>query len=168
MYGKSYDGITGLMAAGGTDSRPGRCRRRAGTGVRLVPLPVRQRRPAHDPHRYAALPGLHLGEPAELRQPRQFQDYATRSAANLINPACVPATLTAQQSPLPNDPYWRGRGVMEPLKRSRVPIFLTQGFIDQNTAADGLTELLRATKGPVTGWLGCGTTSVAMTPTAPR
>ena len=153
MYGKSYDGITGLMAAG--ERIPG-----------LAAVVAQE--PVYDWYRYLYGNGVprttRIGTPLSLVytsvnppsyvNPRQFQDYATRSAANLINPACVPATLTAQQSPLPNDPYWRGRGIMEPLKRSRVPIFLTQGFIDQNTAADGLTELLRATKGPVTGWLG--------------
>ena len=47
MYGKSYDGVTGLI---GVDKQPGRPggRRLAGAGLRRLPLPLRRRHAARE------------------------------------------------------------------------------------------------------------------------
>lgn len=154
LYGKSYDGVTGLMAAG--ERIPG-----------LAAVVAQE--PVYDWYRYLYSNGVprttRLGTPLSLvytsispRPPnagdRQWRDYMQRSAVNLINPMCIPAAFAAQQNPMSNDRYWRGRSILAPLKNTPVPIFLSQGFIDQNTAADGLTQLLQNAGGRVTGWLG--------------
>ncbi|GED96212.1 CocE/NonD family hydrolase [Gordonia crocea] len=156
LYGKSYDGVTGLMAAG--ERIPG-----------LAAVVAQE--PVYDWYRYLYGNGVprttRVGTPLSLVytsmnpppsnvdvSSRQFQDYLTRSAANVINPGCVPAALVATQSAGVNDPYWVSRRVLGRLRGSTVPLFLSQGFIDQNTPADGLVDLLRNVSGPVTGWLG--------------
>ncbi len=154
MYGKSYDGVSGLVAAG---------QRIPGLAAVVAQEPV------YDWYRYLYGNGVprttRIGTPLSLvytsgnpppanLSNRQFRGYIERSAANLISPACLPTALGGQQSARPDDPYWPGRAILRPLRGSTVPVFLSQGFIDQNTAADGLTELLHDLNGPVTGWLG--------------
>ncbi|MFT4200599.1 CocE/NonD family hydrolase [Gordonia sp. (in: high G+C Gram-positive bacteria)] len=154
MYGKSYDAVTGLMAAGGHIP---------GLSAVVASEPV------YDWYRYLygnAVPRTtRVGTPLSLVytsmnppppnvDSRQWREHTQRSAANLFNPTCLPSQIAQPQNPLKSDPYWQSRRILEPLRGSKVPVFLTQGFIDQNTAADGLVEALQNLDGPVTGWLG--------------
>ncbi|MFT3901493.1 MAG: CocE/NonD family hydrolase [Gordonia sp. (in: high G+C Gram-positive bacteria)] len=154
MYGKSYDAVTGLMAAGG---------RIPGLSAVVAAEPV------YDWYRYLYGNGVprttRVGTPLSLVytstnpppqnvDSRQWREHTQRSAANLMNAACLPSAIVRAQNPEPNDPYWKSRPILPKLRGSRVPIFLSQGFIDQNTAADGLVEALQKLGGPVTGWLG--------------
>ncbi|GAB09258.1 putative hydrolase [Gordonia araii NBRC 100433] len=154
MYGKSYDGVTGLIAA----------------GMRIPGLAgVVAQEPVYDWYRYLYGNGVprttrsrtplsliytSVNPPPTNFNDLQFREYAARSAANIVNPTCNLAALAAQQNASPDDRYWKHRRILEPLSGSTVPIFLSQGFIDQNTAADGLAEALRYHSGPVNGWLG--------------
>ncbi|WP_290706762.1 MULTISPECIES: CocE/NonD family hydrolase [Gordonia] len=155
MYGKSYDGVSGLVAAG--ERIPG-----------LAAVVAQE--PVYDWYRYLYGNGIprttRVGTPLSLAytsmnplpanvavDSREFQNFVSRSAANVISPACISAAF-ATQSALPSDGYWQSRRMIDRLRGSTVPLFLSQGFIDQNTSADGLTEALHNMSGPVTGWLG--------------
>jgi predicted acyl esterase len=152
-YGKSYDGMTGLMGAA---SRP-------------EPLKaVVAQEPVYDNYRYlygdgirrlnsvltpalydsiAATPGP-LADADPAYQAANLQD-------NLARPGCLAANWLDQAG---NDdhfsPYWRTRNIIENVKGSNVPLFVTQGMTENNTAPDGLAEFLVNHTGPERGWLG--------------
>src|SRR3954452_8117528 len=154
-YGKSYDAVTGLIAA---DKHP--------EGLKAV---VAQE-PVYDEYRYlygdgirrlnfAATPAVYA---TQSWTPGTFNDDPTYNVngANDValsngKPVCKPQTIAEQAG---NDdhysPYWRSRDFISQAKGSMVPLFLTQGLTENNTAPDGLAEYLINHQGPERGWLG--------------
>ena len=151
MYGKSYDGVTGLI---GVNQRP--------QGLAAV---VSQE-PVYDLYRYLYGDGI-----------RRLNSVATPTLYNLIDltpgtaqdapdynlapldgtqrPGCPVLNLTDQAA---NDDhysaYWRKRNLIPGAAGSDVPLFLTQGLTENNTVADGTAQYLQNHTGPERAWLG--------------
>jgi uncharacterized protein len=151
MYGKSYDGLTGLI---GVDKRP--------PGLDAV---VSQE-PVYDDYRYlygdgmrrlnsVATPALYDGiaaTPGPLADPRDTPNYNVNS---LNDPVCLAQNLAAQAADDNHDSdFWRHRNLIPGATGSEVPLFLTQGLTENNTVADGLQEYLDNHTGYERAWLG--------------
>jgi uncharacterized protein len=151
MYGKSYDGATGLI---GVDKRP--------TGLKAV---VSQE-PVYDLYRY--LYGDGMRRTNSILTPALYDvidqtpgpladspDYNLAGANDTMRPGCKVANWADQA--LNDDhfsPYWRARNLIPGASGSDVPLFLTQGLTENNTVADGMAQYLRNHTGYERAWLG--------------
>ncbi len=150
MYGKSYDGVTGLI---GVNKRP--------NGLEAV---VSQE-PVYDLYRYlygdgmrrinsAATPALYnliAITPGPLLDPTGYNIAAAESA----NPGCHVLNQLAQTGDDDHSSaYWKQRTMIDGAKGSDVPLFLTQGLTENNTVADGMAQYLENHTGYEQGWLG--------------
>src|SRR4051794_2267466 len=154
-YGKSYDALTGLIAA---DKHP--------DGLKAVV----SGEPVYDDYRYlygdgirrlnsAATPAVYTTQaltPGTVNDDPMYEiDGANDVDASTTHPACKPQTVAEQAG---NDDhysdYWRKRDFIWQARGSMVPVFITQGFTENNTAPDGVAEFLQAHPGPERGWLG--------------
>src|SRR5215208_5280180 len=135
MYGKSYDGLTGLI---GVDQRP--------PGLDAV---VAQE-PVYDDYRYlygdgmrrsnsGLTPALYDGIAAT---PGPLTDDPNYNVNSLNDPVCLGQNFAAQAA---NDDhgseFWKLRNLIPGAAGSKVPLFLTQGLTENNTVA---AELGRA------------------------
>jgi uncharacterized protein len=148
MYGKSYDGLTGLI---GVNKRP--------TGLGAV---VSQE-PVYDDYRYlygdgmrrlnsVATPALYDGIAAT---PGPITDDPNYNQSSLNNPVCLAQNWAAQANDDNHDSaFWKLRNLIPGAAGSTVPLFLTQGLTENNTVADGLQEYLTNHTGYERGWLG--------------
>ena len=154
IYGKSYDGVTGLI---GTALRP------EGLSAVLSMEPV------YDDYRYlygdgmrranwALTPALYDGiaaSPGPVADTPNDPTYTINSVNDTQRPGCPVGNLADQAA---NDdhysPFWRKRNFITQVAGSNVPLFLTQGMTENNTAPDGLAEFLRNHTGPKRAWLG--------------
>ena len=151
MYGKSYDGVTGLL---GVNQQP------QGLGAVVAQEPV------YDLYRYLYGDGIRrfnsvltpaLYDLIDLT-PGTAQDspeYNLDGANDTQRPGCPVLNLTDQAA---NDDhysdYWRKRNLIPGAKGSGVPLFLTQGLTENNTVADGMAQYLDNHTGPERAWLG--------------
>src|SRR4051794_33994765 len=154
-YGKSYDAVTGLIAA---DKHP--------AGLKAVVAGE----PVYDVYRYlygdgirrlnsAATPGVYTTQaltPGTVNDDPMYNlDGANDIDPSTTHPVCKPQTVAELAS---NDdhysPYWRSRDFISQAKGSMVPVFITQGLTENNTAPDGVAEFLQNHPGPERGWLG--------------
>jgi len=151
MYGKSYDGVTGLL---GVNQQP------QGLGAVVAQEPV------YDLYRYLYGDGIRrfnsVLTPALYdlidMTPGTAQDspeYNLDGANDTQRPGCPVLNLTDQAA---NDDhysdYWRKRNLIPGAKGSGVPLFLTQGLTENNTVADGMAQYLDNHTGPERAWLG--------------
>jgi uncharacterized protein len=151
MYGKSYDGLTGLI---GVDKRP--------PGLDAV---VAQE-PVYDDYRYLygdgmrrlnslATPALYDGIAATPGPLADSGDTPTYNVQSLNNPACLAQNFAAQAGDdNHNSAFWKQRNLIPGAAGSNVPLFLTQGLTENNTVADGLQEYLANHTGYERAWLG--------------
>jgi uncharacterized protein len=151
MYGKSYDGVTGLI---GVNKRP--------AGLRAV---VSQE-PVYDLYRYLYGDGIRrfnsvltpaLYAAIDLTPGPVLDDPAYNAGGlnDTQRPGCPVLNLTDQAA---NDDhysdYWRQRNLIPGAKGSTVPLFLTQGLTENNTVADGTAQYLVNHGGYERAWLG--------------
>ena len=115
MYGKSYDGVTGLIGANRQPARP-RGGRLAGAGLRPLPLPVRRRHPPPQlgAHARAVRPDRPDARPGARRPELQHRRAERHAAARL--PGAEPGRPGRQRRPLlgllaPAQPDPRGQGL---------------------------------------------------------
>jgi predicted acyl esterase len=151
MYGKSYDGVTGLI---GVNKRP--------AGLKAV---VSQE-PVYDLYRY--LYGDGIRRENSILTPALYDlidqtpgpladspDYNLAGADDTMRPGCKLLNWADQAG---NDdhfsPYWRARNLIPGATGSDVPLFLTQGLTENNTVADGMAQYLRNHTGYERAWLG--------------
>ena len=147
MYGKSYDGVTGLV---GVDKQP--------AGLKAV---VAQE-PVYDLYRYLYGDGIRrlnsLATPALYDAiagtPGPLGDDPNYTAASLNDPACLALNHAAQQDDDHTSEFWKARDLIPGAKNSNVPLFLTQGLTENNTAPDGTAEYLQNHTGYERAWLG--------------
>jgi putative CocE/NonD family hydrolase len=147
-YGKSYDAMTGLIAAA---LHP------AGLGAVVAQEPV------YDDYRYlygdgirrenaAATPALY---DAIAATPGPLADDPTYNTGGATTPVCLGQNFIDQAS---NDDhttaFWTQRNLITKVQGSEVPLFLTQGLTENNTAPDGTAQFLDAHKGYEHAWLG--------------
>ena len=147
-YGKSYDAETGLIA---NALHP------AGLAATVTQEPV------YDDYRYLygdgmrrenaiATPGLY---DAIAATPGPLADDPSYNQNSLTTPDCLASNYAAQASNDDhNSDYWKARNLIAKVKGSTVPLFLTQGTTENNTAPDGTAEFLASHNGFQRGWLG--------------
>ncbi|HKG65828.1 MAG TPA: CocE/NonD family hydrolase [Solirubrobacteraceae bacterium] len=151
MYGKSYDGVTGLL---GVNQQP--------QGLEAV---VSQE-PVYDLYRYlygdgirrsnsVATPALYDLIDLTPGTAQDSPDYNLDGLDSTQRPGCPVLNLTDQAA---NDDhysdYWRKRNLIPGATGSGVPLFLTQGLTENNTVADGSAQYLQNHTGPERAWLG--------------
>ena len=151
MYGKSYDGVTGLL---GVNQQP--------SGLEAV---VSQE-PVYDLYRYLYGDGIRrlnsvltpaLYDLIDLTPgtAQDSPDYNLGGLDDTQRPGCPALNLADQAG---NDDhysdYWRKRNLIPGAKGSDVPLFLTQGLTENNTVADGTAQYLDNHAGPERAWLG--------------
>jgi putative CocE/NonD family hydrolase len=152
MYGKSYDAMTGLM---GEAMQP---KGLAG---------IVSQEPVYDTYQYLYTNGVRFSNSvltpalydAIAATPGQVNDdpgYNVNSENSLSKPAC-PASYWASQAADNNhqSAYWRQRNLAAESAGHRIPYFLTQGFLENNTKPEPLAwELFNSLKGPKKAWFG--------------
>jgi uncharacterized protein len=151
MYGKSYDGVTGLI---GANHHP--------AGLKAV---VSQE-PVYDLYRYLYGDGIRrmnsvltpaLYDLIDLTPGPALDDpnYNVGGLNDTQRPGCPVLNLADQGG---NDDhysdYWRQRNLIPGAKGSTVPLFLTQGLTENNTVADGTAQYLANHGGYERAWLG--------------
>lgn len=153
MYGKSYDAVTGMFGAA---LRP--------NGLAAV---VAQE-PVYDMYRYLYANGVRY--PNSLLTPALYDgiaaspgtvggdsaQYQQNSMNDTARPGC-PAQNWADQAGNsdPNTDYWKQRDLIELSKGTKIPVFITQGFLENNTKPDGTWEYFNGSlAGPKRAWLG--------------
>jgi hypothetical protein len=150
MYGKSYDGVTGLL---GIAQQP--------QGLAAV---VSQE-PVYDLYRYLymnrvrfenalATPALYdaiAGTPGTSGDDLAYQQNALDDTAR---PGCPALNWLDQQQSEHDASYWRARDLIAKTRGKTTPLFLTQGFIEDNTKPDGAWDLYNGLAGPKRAWFG--------------
>jgi uncharacterized protein len=148
MYGKSYDGLTGLIGVG---------KRPAGLGA------VVSQEPVYDDYRYLygdgmrrenslATPALYDGIAATPGPLADSPDYTTSS---INDPVCLAQNFAAQAGDDDHESdFWKARNLIPAAAGSDVPLLLTQGLTENNTVADGLQQFLTNHTGYERAWLG--------------
>ncbi len=151
MYGKSYDGVTGLI---GVNRQP--------QGLAAV---VSQE-PVYDLYRYlygdgmrrlnsVLTPALYGAIDATPGPLADDPTYTIDGANDTQRPGCKAANLADQAGNEDHfSPYWRQRNLIPGAKGSQVPLFLTQGLTENNTVSDGTAQYLQNHTGYERAWLG--------------
>lgn len=149
LYGKSYDGWTGLMALA---QRP--------QGLAAV---ISQE-PVVDGYRYLYMNRVpfsnRLGTPALFQvidfQPGHPQDDPQYHVSSLPkDPACYLTNVNDQQNPDPESEFWKPRNLVDAVKGSTTPTFLMAGFLEDNTKPDHVWALFNNLSGTENrGWFG--------------
>jgi pimeloyl-ACP methyl ester carboxylesterase len=151
MYGKSYDGVTGLV---GLVNHP--------TGLAAV---VSQE-PVYDLYRYLYMnrvrfvnslltPALYdgiAGTPGSATG--DTLAYNVNSLNDTAKPGCPAVNHSDQQDPNHNSDYWKARDLIAKAKGKTTPLFMTQGFLENNTKPDGAWDFFNNVAGPKRAWFG--------------
>ena len=148
LFGKSYDGWTGLM---GIAQKP--------KGLAAVI----SMEPVYSGYRYLYSEGVRFLN--SVATPALFQVYDGSSSSVYDTPqyqasgapeAYCYAPNYAQQAGLddPNADFWKARDLLPTAKGATVPLFLTQGFLEDNTKPDGAFDYFRSYTGPKHAWFG--------------
>jgi putative CocE/NonD family hydrolase len=150
MYGKSYDAVTGLV----------------GNNLRLGPLKaVVAQEPVWNMYNYLFSNGV--PRPNVTGTPNAYNSIATmaplsddsaRYQANATyeesHPECLADNLANNNNPDLDSPYWRARNLAARARGTSTPLFVTQGFIENNTKPEDMEEYLDNHHGVERGWLG--------------
>ncbi|GGK88817.1 hypothetical protein GCM10012284_23610 [Mangrovihabitans endophyticus] len=150
MYGKSYDAVTGLV----------------GNNLRLRALKaVVAQEPVWNMYNYLFSNGV--PRPNVTGTPNAYNGIATmdplsddtdhyqaNAAYEESHPECLADNLTNNNNPDLDSPYWRARNLAARAKGTNTPLFVTQGFIENNTKPEDIEEYLDNHRGIERGWLG--------------
>ncbi|MEV4619174.1 CocE/NonD family hydrolase [Asanoa sp. NPDC049573] len=150
MYGKSYDAVTGLV----------------GNNLRLGALKaVVAQEPVWNMYNYLFSNGV--PRPNVTGTPNAYNSIATippladdsdRYKANAAyeqsHPECLADNLTNNNNPDLDSRYWRDRNLAADAKGTNTPLFITQGFIENNTKPEDTEEYLDNHHGVERGWMG--------------
>jgi predicted acyl esterase len=149
-YGKSYDGLTGLMAE---------VLNPAGLAA------VVSQEPVYDLYRYLYADGVRyensLATPALYDAidltPGSVQDspdYLTNGSNSTARPGCEVGNWADQQDSDHASDYWKARDFIRRAHDGHTPLFMTQGFIENNTKPDGAWDFFNAVDAPKRAWFG--------------
>ncbi|GAA1868985.1 CocE/NonD family hydrolase [Asanoa iriomotensis] len=150
MYGKSYDANTGLAA----------------NVLKLKPLKaIVAQEPTWNRYNYLFSNGVPRSNATS--SPRSYYSIATmpqlagdsdRYKANAdyekSHPECQINNSTDTQDPDPKSAFWRARDFASRAAGSHTPLFVTSGFIEDNTKPEDMQKYLANHHGPERGWLG--------------
>jgi predicted acyl esterase len=150
MWGKSYDGWTGVM---GLDSKP------KGLAAAVIMAPI------IDGYRTLYQNGVHYdvgwyGTPALYQSidaipPTPFDSpQYFLGAATGFNPACYALNIALQNTTVEHDtPFWRERDLPR-ARGAEVPVLWSHGFMDANTKPDNFLPVWSTLRGPARAWFG--------------
>jgi putative CocE/NonD family hydrolase len=150
MYGKSYDAVTGLV----------------GNNLRLPALKaVVAQEPVWNMYNYLFSNGVPrpnvTGTPNaynSIATMPQLPDDSARYRANAgyetSHPECLADNLTNNNNPELGSNYWRARDLAAKAAGTNTPLFVTQGFIENNTKPEDMEQYLDNHRGVERGWLG--------------
>jgi uncharacterized protein len=151
MYGKSYDGVTGLI---GTALKP------KGLAAVVAGEPV------YDLYNYLytngvrflnslATPALYDAIALTPGSPKDSPLYLAYGSLDETTPGC-PVVNWASQAGNPDheSAYWKQRNLIAKSKGSNIPLLMTQGFIEDNTKPDGAFDYFNGLTGFKRAWFG--------------
>ncbi|BEL07893.1 CocE/NonD family hydrolase [Actinoplanes sichuanensis] len=150
MYGKSYDAVTGLV----------------GNNLRLPALKaVVAQEPVWDMYNYlfsngvprpnvTGTPNAYNGIATMAPLPDDTGRYRANAQYEQAHPECLADNLANNDNPDPGSPYWRARDLAAQARGTNTPLFVTQGFIENNTKPEDMQEFLDNHHGVERGWLG--------------
>ncbi|MEU8263217.1 CocE/NonD family hydrolase [Micromonospora sp. NPDC048999] len=150
MYGKSYDANTGLAA----------------NTLKLKPLKaIVSQEPTWNRYNYLWSNGVPRSNLTST--PRSYYSIATmaplagdsdrykaNAAYEKTHPECEAYNSTNTQNPDPKSDFWRDRDFASRAAGSQTPLFVTSGFIEDNTKPEQLQKYLANHQGPQRGWIG--------------
>jgi len=150
MYGKSYDAVTGLI---GETLHP--------KGLSAV---VAQE-PVYDMYRYLymnrvrfenslATPALYDAIAATPGTSGDTLAYQENALNDTSRPGCPALNWLDQQDSNHSSPYWQQRDLIAKARGATTPLFMTQGFIENNTKPDGAWDFFNEIAGPKRAWFG--------------
>ncbi|MBU2663998.1 CocE/NonD family hydrolase [Actinoplanes bogorensis] len=150
MFGKSYDAITGLIGAG-LNQDP----------LKAVVAQEPIWNPVNSPHTNG-IPRVHMLSVSQVYNsiaslPGMTNDdkkYQANAAYEATNPHCLDENLAGYLIDDPESAHWRARDLPALAKGSDTPLFVTQGFIEDNTKPEDMDEFLAGHRGPTRAWLG--------------
>ncbi|BCY07213.1 CocE/NonD family hydrolase [Actinoplanes sp. L3-i22] len=150
MYGKSYDAVTGLV----------------GNNLELPALKaVVAQEPVWNMYNYlfsnevprpnvTGTPNAYNGIATMAPLADDTDQYKTNAAYEVSHPECLADNLTNNNNPDLDSPYWRARNLAARAKGTSTPLFITQGFIENNTKPEDVEEYLGNHHGVERGWMG--------------
>jgi putative CocE/NonD family hydrolase len=150
MYGKSYDAVTGLV---GNDLRDPHLKA------------VVAQEPVWNMYDYLFSNGVPrpnvTGTPAAYNyiatMPPMADDtahYQANAEYEDSHPQCLSDNMTNNNDPDPDSAYWSARNLAAHAVGTDTPLFITQGFIENNTKPEDTELYLRNHHGPERGWMG--------------
>lgn len=131
LYGKSYDGWTGLM---------GIANRAEGLEAVIAQEPV------YDGYRYLYNNGVRMTN--SVLTPTSFMTDPT------VRPDCAVFNVADVQDDDGESAFWQARELINKSRGATTPLFLTQGFLENNTKQDGAFDYFNGLAGPRRAWLG--------------
>ncbi|MFI6862888.1 CocE/NonD family hydrolase [Streptomyces sp. NPDC050421] len=150
MYGKSYDASTGLI---GND-----------LDQRALKAVVAQE-PVWDMYQYIysnGVPRPNVTGTANAYNSIAMMGaladddsrYQANAAYEQAHPECLTQNTAGYRTTDQQSRYWTSRDLARKAKGTDTPLFVTQGFIENNTKPEEMEEYLDNHKGPERGWLG--------------
>ena len=140
MMGKSYDAWTGLM---GMAQKP----KGLAAVIAMEPVYAGYRYLYNNGVRFlnsVATPALFQVYDAQPGTPQDGPEYNVNGAPQAW---CYGVNLGMQQQDDPESAFWAERDLLEAAKGSKVPLFLTQGFLETNTKPDGAFDYFNLMRG---------------------
>ncbi|MEU8660821.1 CocE/NonD family hydrolase, partial [Actinoplanes philippinensis] len=150
MYGKSYDATTGLV----------------GNNLRLPALKaVVAQEPVWNMYNYlfsngvprpnvTGTPNAYNGIATMTPLPDDTARYRANAAYEQSHPECLADNLTNNNNPDRYSSYWRARNLAAQARGTNTPLFVTQGFIENNTKPEDMQQFLDNHHGVERGWVG--------------
>jgi predicted acyl esterase len=148
VFGKSYDGWTGLMAIA---NRP----------EHLAAVVAME--PVYDGYRYlytngvrftnsVATPAIFVADDAMPGGTKDSPEYLLNGTSP--NAACYALDVLGQQSDDGESDFWQARELIRKSRGAATPLLLTQGFLESNTMPDGAFAFFSGMTGPKQAWFG--------------
>jgi putative CocE/NonD family hydrolase len=150
LYGKSYDAVTGLVGNN--------------LGQDALKAVVAQE-PVWDMYQYIysnGVPRPNVTGTAEAYNdistfapmPDDDAHYQANARWEDSNPECLPQNMADFRTADQQHPYWTSRDLAKQARGTDTPLFITQGFIENNTKPEEMQEYLDNHHGPERGWVG--------------
>jgi len=150
MYGKSYDAVTGLV----------------GNNLRLPALKaVVAQEPVWNMYNYlfsngvprpnvTGTPNAYNGIATMQPLPDDTARYQANAGYETSHPECLADNLTNNNNPELDSSYWRARNLAAKAAGTNTPLFITQGFIENNTKPEDVEQYFDNHRGVERGWMG--------------
>jgi hypothetical protein len=118
--------------------------------------------PVYDLYRYLYSDGVRYENSAATpalydsiaTTPGPLMDEPTYNVNGATTPVCLAQNYGSQQDSNHNSEFWKARNFIPRAAASRVPLFLTQGFLENNTKPDGAFDFFNNFGGPKRAWFG--------------